>query len=128
MNRLPRKTRREWKAQNGNGAGVCAICFSTTRRTGLDHCHATGRIRGVLCLNCNSGLGMFGDSIERLKQAVRYLTLASEETPSTEWLTVRQAAAKLGMSTNAVYTACREGQLPHKRIGTRIRISEESCC
>ncbi len=59
----------------------CAICGATEvlrkdkRNDSLyvDHCHSTGKIRGLLCNNCNSGLGMFKDKIENLKAAIEYL-------------------------------------------------------
>jgi len=44
-----------------------------SKLTHLDHCHKTGRIRGVLCNNCNTGLGKFYDDIELLKTAINYL-------------------------------------------------------
>lgn len=50
----------------------CAIC----RGGGVlavDHCHASGKYRGLLCLGCNKGLGFFQDSLEFLKKAVEYL-------------------------------------------------------
>ena len=40
----------------------------------LDHCHESGIIRGVLCVKCNAGLGMFNDDIESLTNAISYLT------------------------------------------------------
>lgn len=40
----------------------------------VDHCHATGRLRGLLCVRCNLGLGMLGDTYETLKRATDYLT------------------------------------------------------
>ena len=62
---------------------VCAICHrpenAVGHRSGLpralavDHCHETGKIRSLLCTNCNRGLGKFNDNIEFLKSAVQYL-------------------------------------------------------
>lgn len=55
--------------------GLCSICKGPPQSKGLsvDHCHATDRIRGLLCTNCNLGLGCFEDSIERLQAAIDYL-------------------------------------------------------
>lgn len=39
----------------------------------VDHCHSTGKIRGLLCSNCNTGLGKLGDTVENLKKAYEYL-------------------------------------------------------
>lgn len=42
--------------------GACAICTavpSSKRRLAVDHCHATGKIRGLLCHTCNNLLGVF---------------------------------------------------------------------
>ena len=60
------------KEQNG----MCAICGSKDDKQALsvDHCHTTGKIRGLLCNQCNRGLGMLGDTVERLRLAVDYLT------------------------------------------------------
>lgn len=54
--------------------GVCAICRSLgKRRPCVDHCHATGAIRGLLCNRCNSGIGHFFDRPDLLIAAVAYL-------------------------------------------------------
>lgn len=48
----------------------------------LDHCHDTETFRGWLCFNCNSGLGQFKDSLERIKNAVKYLEAHKNEVSS----------------------------------------------
>ena len=53
---------------------VCMICHKTDRRKlGIDHCHETGKIRGLLCDNCNKGIGNLQDDIEILNNAIKYL-------------------------------------------------------
>lgn len=53
----------------------CAICFSPVGyEAAVDHNHETDKVRGLLCRNCNVGLGMFKDNIEFLKNAIAYLT------------------------------------------------------
>lgn len=58
--------------------GMCAICGHSDMSDRkffpvVDHCHKTGRIRGLLCANCNHGLGKFKDDSGRLWSAVSYL-------------------------------------------------------
>jgi hypothetical protein len=47
---------------------------SKTRSLCIDHDHKTGKLRGVLCVNCNSGLGHFKDDTGLLEKAISYLT------------------------------------------------------
>ena len=58
----------------GNRCAICATAFSAITAPCLDHCHESGRVRGALCEKCNLGLGLFGDSPERLVSAANYLT------------------------------------------------------
>ena len=60
----------------------CAIC--KTNETDVfkqvlyvDHCHNTGKIRGLLCMQCNAGLGKFKDSLNMLEAAKDYLKKAT---------------------------------------------------
>ncbi|WP_308283685.1 endonuclease domain-containing protein [Streptomyces glomeratus] len=52
--------------------GACRV-RPVTPATQVDHCHETGRVRGVLCFNCNSGLGLLGDAPEAIYRAADYL-------------------------------------------------------
>lgn len=66
--------------------GGCAICgakyFSPSqpdRSLTIDHDHKTGKVRGVLCHNCNTAIGLLGDNPGRLAQAIAYLRRHSDE-------------------------------------------------
>lgn len=52
--------------------GRCEVC-RVNKATHVDHCHATGKIRGLVCHKCNAGIGMLGDNLEGVKQALDYL-------------------------------------------------------
>lgn len=54
--------------------GKCLICgFTSDRRLYVDHNHITGKIRGLLCMKCNAGLGMFQDNPVIIKNAYNYI-------------------------------------------------------
>lgn len=56
--------------------GKCAICNTKCRSKRIlcvDHCHETGKVRGLLCLGCNTALGNFKDDIVLLEKAIIYL-------------------------------------------------------
>jgi hypothetical protein len=64
--------------------GRCAICRTDKpmpsdedRRWHVDHCHATHRVRGLLCNSCNLGLGKFKDDPTLIRVAIAYLEAAS---------------------------------------------------
>jgi hypothetical protein len=52
--------------------GVCAICMADNQELHTDHSYRTGRTRGLLCRQCNCGLGMLGDSPKLLRAALQY--------------------------------------------------------
>ncbi|MFJ9710628.1 endonuclease VII domain-containing protein [Streptomyces sp. NPDC101234] len=52
--------------------GVCCICLSAPA-VHVDHCHETGRVRGVLCFSCNAALGQFKDQPEVIRRAAAYV-------------------------------------------------------
>lgn len=55
-----------------NSNNVCAICKSEAILL-VDHDHNNGKVRGMLCRKCNSGLGYFDDKILLLRNAAEYL-------------------------------------------------------
>lgn len=68
--------------------GRCAICGTDkpSKRDAtfrIDHCHKSGAVRGLLCMACNSGLGMFRDHVPALMAAIEYLTRSSSGATST---------------------------------------------
>ena len=73
----------EYNAMHDAQRGLCAICSKPetdihnvnrkAKRLAIDHDHATGEIRGLLCAKCNRGLGMFLDSPQLLFAAADYI-------------------------------------------------------
>ncbi len=58
----------------------CAICGNSfTGSPYVDHCHTTGKVRGLLCSTCNTGLGGFKDDPTILENAIKYLTRGVEK-------------------------------------------------
>ncbi|WP_306205106.1 endonuclease VII domain-containing protein [Actinoplanes sp. RD1] len=62
----------EFDALLAEQGGVCAICGAADPEH-VDHDHRTGYVRGILCFNCNGGLGQFRDNPAYLAQAITYL-------------------------------------------------------
>ena len=71
----------EYDKMHNEQNGLCLICKQpeTSVQRGkviplsVDHCHDSGKIRGLLCRSCNTGLGAFSDNIDRIKKAIMYL-------------------------------------------------------
>ena len=56
--------------------GKCPICRKTFTKENsyvVDHCHNKNKVRGLLCHNCNRGLGFFSDSYQRMARASKYI-------------------------------------------------------
>lgn len=64
----------EYNVLYNNQKGKCFICNKTMKGSlNIDHCHTTGKIRGLLCWSCNIGLGKFKDNKNYLQKAIEYL-------------------------------------------------------
>lgn len=67
----------DYEAMLAAQMGGCAICGATKNNRGMrlsvDHCHATGQVRGLLCGPCNNALGLAKDNPERLRRMADYL-------------------------------------------------------
>jgi len=92
--------------------GVCAIC-RTAPAVHVDHDHATGAVRALLCFNCNGGLGQFKDDPGLLHAAAYYVALHTAR---------QEVAAELESLRAASEAASRPGEPPvgsQRRPGTR---------
>jgi len=60
-----------------NQNGCCVICgihqSILYNKLAVDHDHTTGKVRGLLCMNCNTAIGKFNDDIKLLEKAIEYL-------------------------------------------------------
>lgn len=64
--------------------GCCAICGKAQKRSfDVDHCHQSGRVRGLLCTSCNRMLGHSGDNPDVLRRAADYLGSSRKSRPSS---------------------------------------------
>lgn len=65
---------KEWYLENSkNGCQLCGrIKSGESRRLAIDHCHETGKIRGVLCNSCNTVLGKYFDNQEMFDKFIKY--------------------------------------------------------
>jgi len=75
----------EYSALLTKQGGKCAICGCTESRDGsrfaVDHCHDTGKVRGLLCRPCNSAIGFLNDDYQTALSAARYLQ--TSQSPNT---------------------------------------------
>ena len=84
LEKFYKMTEEQYKALLGHQDNRCAICkrafvnAAKRFRPCVDHCHATGEVRGILCGSCNLGIGQFFDSPILLKKAASYLKKSEE--------------------------------------------------
>jgi len=83
---------RQMFVDQDNKCAICRmdgfkICKDAKALLVVDHCHSTGKVRGLLCHNCNRGLGLFQDNKQHLGAAIEYIeratTISSESTLQT---------------------------------------------
>lgn len=70
-------TQEQYEALYKKQGGRCGICHNRLyskryKAFAVDHCHKTGRIRGLLCTHCNTGLGLFRDDPSALQRAIEW--------------------------------------------------------
>ena len=82
MKRIYGITFEEYMEMMNSQNGKCVICkdklIMERRGIHIDHCHNTDKVRGLLCNNCNAGLGFFKENKESLRNAIQYLEKNSE--------------------------------------------------
>ncbi len=119
---------RELLARQG---GVCAIC-KKQRPLGIDHCHSTRQVRGLLCSKCNVGLGHYDDDPSLLLAAAAYLEasrlgsaeLAGGTATATEIAEKLRRQLELALSAAISLRRCQpddQGTPDGSRLGTRLR-------
>lgn len=69
----------DYEAMYTSQNGACRICNDLATLV-VDHCHATGNVRGLLCNRCNLMMGGFGDNAELLRKAADYLEVSANDT------------------------------------------------
>ena len=63
----------EMAQQQGHVCAICKEAETSNRNLAVDHDHSTGKVRGLLCVNCNSALGKLKESTTLLQSAINYL-------------------------------------------------------
>lgn len=105
----------QYRGMLDDQGGVCAACFAPPppgRRLQVDHDHATGHVRGLLCHACNVALGCVRDDYERLYRLIDYLARTTNRR-------LRDAEARIRRQSEA--EARRQKQRPLKFGAERPR-------
>lgn len=59
--------------RQNNSCAICKKIFIPTSKAYIDHCHLSGRVRGILCMNCNIALGHVNDNVTIIQKMIDYL-------------------------------------------------------
>ena len=98
--------------------GMCAICGTPSEETlCVDHCHATGIIRGLLCRKCNTGLGCYEDDPATMITSLAYLGRSKGDRTG--------AAAQRALAARAVLPPGRAGMTVRVETGSRDRLDSD---
>jgi hypothetical protein len=101
--------------------GACAICKQRYgQKLCIDHCHATRKVRGLLCHRCNVGLGCYADDPSRLREAAAYLEAARDLPPSSISHRDRLAASLGDGSGETVGVTPSQGSAPRQHRHDRV--------
>ena len=99
--------------------GMCAICGTPSEETlCVDHCHATGIIRGLLCRKCNTGLGCYEDDPATMITSLAYLGRSKGDRTG--------AAAQRALAARAVLPPGRAGMTVRVETGSRDRLDADA--
>lgn len=72
--KVTKEVAHEWYLKSMQKCDICGYVWKVdTDRLCIDHCHTTGKIRGILCKHCNHVLGHARDNIETLENSIKYL-------------------------------------------------------
>jgi hypothetical protein len=73
-------SREQYEGLLAKQGGVCGICRKPPQEPlCVDHSHATGRVRGLLCRKCNTGLGSYDDDVSLMAAGIAYLRKAADD-------------------------------------------------
>jgi hypothetical protein len=96
-------TLQDYRAILERQGNACGICKAPAKPLCVDHCHASGKVRGFLCRGCNLGLGNYHDDPARMRAAAAYLEAARNPAP---------AGGVLGRCESGVWSGVRTGGPP----------------
>jgi hypothetical protein len=103
---------------------VCACCYTSNpggqhKIFNVDHCHKTGKIRGLLCYSCNIGLGHLGDNFQSVSNAITYLSKNEPPIFSGIWkrITPPILPTSLGLSDPLMLKGCSNNKLSKETMG-----------